>query len=268
MIEKRHLPSLWQHLPSFRLYLSSFRLYHSSFRLFHSSFRLFHSSFRLFRSSFRLSRSSFRLSRSLFRLFRSSFRLFHSSFRLSRSPFRLSRSSFRLFRSFGYSFRLFRSSFRRKPESSETLGRRSLPRHVVSRGRHVNLLDSGFRRNDGGKIFSVPKLVIHILWLLLMYGATCQADTDKQALTLESIFAGSEFENNLPQNIQWHNDEQSFTFTRKNPETGLLDIHEHDVAGSATRLIISGDTLRYKNEPVGMSSYQGAAGSPDLSPLG
>ena len=92
-----------------------------------------------------------------------------------------------------------------------------------------------------------------------MYGATCQADTDKQALTLESIFAGSEFENNLPQNIQWHNDEQSFTFTRKNPETGLLDIHEHDVAGSATRLIISGDTLRYKNEPVGMSSYQGAA---------
>ena len=92
-----------------------------------------------------------------------------------------------------------------------------------------------------------------------MYGATCQADTDKQALTLESIFAGSEFENNLPQNIQWHNDEQSFTFTRKNPETGLLDIHEHDVAGSATCLIISGDTLRYKNEPVGMSSYQGAA---------
>ena len=165
--------------------------------------------------SFRLYLPSFRLLRSLFRLFRSSFRLFRSSFRLFRSSFRLFRSSFRLFRS---SFRLFRSSFRRKPESSETLGRRSLPRHVVSRGRHVNLLDSGFRRNDGGKIFSVPKLVIHILWLLLIYGATCQADTDKQALTLESIFAGSEFENNLPQNIQWHNDEQSFTFTRKNPE--------------------------------------------------
>ena len=86
----------------------------------------------------------------------------------------------------------------------------------------------------------------------------CIADQDRQPLTLESIFAGSEFENNLPQNIQWHENGQRFTFTRKNPDTGLLDIHEHDVAGGKTRLIIPGDALRHQGEPVGMSSYQWA----------
>ena len=104
------------------------------------------------------------------------------------------------------------------------------------------------------------KLLALVTCLFLINGTLCQAAPGKQPLTLESIFAGSEFENILPQNIQWQNDERSFTFTRKNPETGLLDIHEYDVASGATRLIIAGDTLRDENEPVGMSSYQRAAG--------
>ena len=103
------------------------------------------------------------------------------------------------------------------------------------------------------------KLLALVTCLFLINGTLCPAAPGKQPLTLESIFAGSEFENNLPQNIQWHNDVRSFTFTRKNRETGLLDIHEYDVAGGSTRLIIAGDTLRYENEPVGMSSYQRAA---------
>ena len=103
------------------------------------------------------------------------------------------------------------------------------------------------------------KLAALIACLLVLSGTTSLADQDKKALTLESIFAGSEFNNNLPQNIQWHNREQSFTFTRKNPDTGLLDIHEHDIAGGATRLIISGDTLRYQDEPMRMSRYRWTA---------
>ena len=103
------------------------------------------------------------------------------------------------------------------------------------------------------------KLAALIACLLVLSGTTSLADQDKKALTLESIFAGSEFNNNLPQNIQWHNREQSFTFTRKNPNTGLLDIHEHDIAGGATRLIISGDTLRYQDEPMRMSRYRWTA---------
>ena len=89
--------------------------------------------------------------------------------------------------------------------------------------------------------------------LLFFSGTACVAAQDRLPLTLESIFAGSEFDNRLPQNIQWHNDSKRFTFTRTSPDTGLLDIHEYDVAAGASRLIISGDALRYRNEPVGMT---------------
>lgn len=95
--------------------------------------------------------------------------------------------------------------------------------------------------------------VRNLLCLLLFSATTCLAAQDKQSLTLESIFAGGEFENNLPQNIQWHHDAATFTFTRENPDSGLLDIHEHDVAGGVTRPIISGDILRYQNAPVRIS---------------
>ena len=109
---------------------------------------------------------------------------------------------------------------------------------------------SSFRR----RTFSASGLSIHFLCLLLMFGVTCHAAQDKQPLTLESIFAGSEFDNPLPQNIQWHNDSKRFTFTSTNPDTGLLDIHEYDVAAGASRLIIAGDALRYGDEPVRLSS--------------
>ena len=95
--------------------------------------------------------------------------------------------------------------------------------------------------------------------LLLLNGATCLAVQNKQALTLESIFARGEFDNKSLQNIQWNSDENSFTFTKKNPGSGLLDIHEYNVAQGTTRLIIAGDRLEYQNEPVRMSRYQWAA---------
>ena len=96
-------------------------------------------------------------------------------------------------------------------------------------------------------------------FLLFFSGTTCVTAQDRLPLTLESIFAGSEFDNPLPQNIQWHNDSKRFTFTRTNPDTGLLDIHEYDVAAGASRLIIAGDALRYGNEPVRLSSCRWSA---------
>ena len=95
--------------------------------------------------------------------------------------------------------------------------------------------------------------------LLLFSGTICVAAQDRLPLTLDSIFAGSEFDNRLPQNIQWHNDSKRFTFTRTNPDTGLLDIHEYDVTAGASRLIIAGDALRHANEPVRLSSCRWSA---------
>ena len=89
--------------------------------------------------------------------------------------------------------------------------------------------------------------------LLFFSGTTCLATQDRLPLTLESIFAGSEFDNPLPQNIQWHDGSDRITFTRTDPDTGLADIHEHDVAAGVSRLIIAGDALRYRNEPVRMT---------------
>ena len=92
--------------------------------------------------------------------------------------------------------------------------------------------------------------------LLLISGPACPDAQDKLPLTLERIFNSSEFNRPLPQNIQWRNDSKRFTFTRANPDTGLLDIHEYDVTAGASRLIISGEALRYRNEPVRLSSYR------------
>ncbi len=108
----------------------------------------------------------------------------------------------------------------------------------------------------------MPVRIFHPLvccCLVMLSSTTCLADQNKQALTLESIFAGSDFENNLPQQIRWHDNGRLFTFTRKDPESGLLDIHEHEVGSGKTRLIIRGDALRHQGEPVGMSSYRWAA---------
>ena len=96
-------------------------------------------------------------------------------------------------------------------------------------------------------------------FLLLFNGTACVAAQDRLPLTLESIFAASEFDNPLPQSIQWHNNSKRFTFTRTNPDTGLPDIHEYDVAAGASRLIIAGDALRYGNEPVRLSSCRWSA---------
>ena len=130
------------------------------------------------------------------------------------------------------------------------------------------VLVAGLRRYVGLTAFAgmtgltgtTLKRGIMLMFAMTLPGGTlCLADQDRRPLTLDSIFAGSEFDNNLPQNIQWHNDGQRFTFTRKNPDSGLLDIHEHDVAGGRTRLIIPGDTLRYQDDPVRMSSYRWGA---------
>ena len=99
-----------------------------------------------------------------------------------------------------------------------------------------------------------PLLLVGALWLL---GRSLAAQ-DKEALTLEAIF-GSEFQARTVENIQWLGDGSAFTYTERNAETGLLDIHEHTVATGGTRLVIPGDALRYNESPVGMSRYQWTA---------
>ena len=167
---------------------------------------------------------------------------------------------------------LYPLSFRQYQSSSAPCSSfpRSMPLHAAGRGREsskqtfiirsfvIYWIPAFAGMTNGARFMSLR--IIHFLCLLLMFGVTGHAAQDKQPLTLESIFAGGEFDNNLPQNIQWHNGSGRFTFTRINPETGLADILAHDVATGASRLVIPGDALRYENEPVRMSGCQWAAG--------
>ncbi len=100
-------------------------------------------------------------------------------------------------------------------------------------------------------------LVLSLLTSLSLFNATLtQALEDKQSLTLESIFASGEFQSKSLQNVQWGNDGSSFTYTKKNPSTALLDIHENDIATGNSRLVIAGNNIKYEGKPVRMSRYQ------------
>ena len=87
---------------------------------------------------------------------------------------------------------------------------------------------------------------------------TANASASKPPLSLESIFSGSDFHSNALDNIQWNADATSFTFTRRNPETGRLDLFEHELSSGENRLLLSSGQLVYQSSPVEMSRYQWA----------
>ncbi len=87
-------------------------------------------------------------------------------------------------------------------------------------------------------------------------GITGFAATSKPLLSLESIFSGSEFSSKSIENVEWSSDGSSFTFTRRNPDTGLLDIYQHELASADDHLLLSSKALAYSGELVQMSRYQ------------
>ncbi|MGH8167020.1 MAG: DPP IV N-terminal domain-containing protein, partial [Woeseiaceae bacterium] len=88
----------------------------------------------------------------------------------------------------------------------------------------------------------------------LFSGAACLAD--RQPLTLESIFASQDLQNRTVENLQWNADGSAFTFTGRNPESGLPDIYEQNIASGANRLVVRGDAPAYDGAPVRMSWYR------------
>jgi len=103
-----------------------------------------------------------------------------------------------------------------------------------------------------------------VLWslitgLFLFHATLSHALEEKQSLTLESIFASNEFQNKSLQNVQWSNEGSTFTFTEKNQNTGLLDIHEYDLATGNSRLLISGEQVEVDGKPIQMRGYQWTA---------
>ncbi len=88
---------------------------------------------------------------------------------------------------------------------------------------------------------------------------TAFADSAGPPLTLASIFSGDEFHSDRLENLQWRADGSRFTYTVRNPETGLLDIVERSVGKSGERLLLSSAELTYRGRNVEMSAYRWSA---------
>ena len=101
---------------------------------------------------------------------------------------------------------------------------------------------------------------IYKLWLFLAALLSIQAVFGQNRLTLEDIFASDKFAGKTISNIQWRPDSEAFTYTQRNTSTGLLDIYEHDVASGENTLMVAGNSLKYQNELIHMSSYQWTEG--------
>lgn len=86
------------------------------------------------------------------------------------------------------------------------------------------------------------------------------AETDKRPLTLDSIFSTDDFQSQLIENLQWSPDGESFTFTRQDPVTGLLDIYLYkrgaDNVKSSEQLLLASANLNLDGQNVQMSGYQ------------
>jgi dipeptidyl-peptidase 4 len=88
----------------------------------------------------------------------------------------------------------------------------------------------------------------------LLAAATTASAAEPPTLTLESIFEGEDFRHKTVDNVHWSSDGSSFTFTVPNPETGLPDIHEHDVSSGDERLVLAAET--FAQQDVRPSRYE------------
>lgn len=103
--------------------------------------------------------------------------------------------------------------------------------------------------------------ITRLLTLLLagLCAATSLANDSKPSLPLESIFRGDEFRSVGLDNLQWSEDGASFTYARRNPATGLLDIVEQRTDGPGERVALAGAELVYEGRNVEMSAYRWSA---------
>jgi len=104
------------------------------------------------------------------------------------------------------------------------------------------------------------RLMLHLIagLLAMAYAMPAEAAANESSLSLASIFSSPEFNSSSLDNVQWSKDGTNFTFTRRNPKTGLLDLYEHELASGADRLLIASGELIHGSVPVEMSRYQWA----------
>ncbi len=99
------------------------------------------------------------------------------------------------------------------------------------------------------------KKTINILAIILLFISPILPQT-KQPLTLKEIFASDELSTTPVKNIEWQPDSKAFTFTKRNPQNGFLDIYKHNVVTGKSTILIKGSELVYNSKRIKMSKYR------------
>lgn len=97
--------------------------------------------------------------------------------------------------------------------------------------------------------------LVSTLAFLLLLGGPMLAANNTAKLTLDDIFASTQFRGKTVSDVQWLPDGSAFTFTRTSAE-GATEIWRHDVATGKENLILEGDKLTINGNPVEMTAYQ------------
>ena len=92
--------------------------------------------------------------------------------------------------------------------------------------------------------------------LVLAFASPVSAADARPSLTMESIFSTNDFVSEHLDNLQWSDDAERYTYTRRNAESGLLDILESDLASGDTGTLIAGQELQFDGAPLAMSRYR------------
>jgi dipeptidyl-peptidase-4 len=95
-----------------------------------------------------------------------------------------------------------------------------------------------------------------IACVLVIFPVTIHAQEAKLELSLEDIFVSAKFNNKTINNIQWNKDSSAFSFTKNNPENGLVDIYEYDAVDFSTTLLLAGEKLQYESQVVEIANIQ------------
>jgi dipeptidyl-peptidase-4 len=82
------------------------------------------------------------------------------------------------------------------------------------------------------------------------------ASTDKPSLTLDSIFASSDFVSRGLDNVQWSEGSSRFAFLESDAQSGRTAIREHDVASGEERILVSPSALQYEGKPIEVTGFR------------
>ncbi len=92
-----------------------------------------------------------------------------------------------------------------------------------------------------------------ILSLLILVAVLMGADTPPY--TLEALYGTAAFDEQPLANIEWMPNSKAFIYTKRNDDTGDMEIYRHDIHSGESSLFVAAGQLVYHGKPIQMTAY-------------